>query len=224
MPEKVKIQDFIELDYTGKLADGTVFDTTIEDIAKINNLFSESRKYTPATICVGEKQLLSGLDAQLEGREIGQEFTITIPPEKAFGKRDIKKMRLVPASTFKEHKVSPQPGLVVDVDGEQGTITRVSGGRIIVNFNHPLAGKEVTYNVKIIRKINDDKEKISAFLSTLLGMPQEKITVEVQENKAKVTLPVNFPVQMSTVLTRKLIELTNLKEIVWEKKEGSKNH
>ena len=222
MADKIKNHDFVELDYTGKLADGLVFDTTKEDVAKENNLESEGRKYAPNTVCVGEAQLLPGLDAQLEGREIGESFTVTLSPENAFGKRDIKKMRIVPMSTFKEHNVQPQPGLQVDMDGERGIISRVSGGRVIVNFNHPLAGKEVTYDVKIHRKINDNQVKVTSFLSMMLGMPKDKMTVEVKEDKAKVILPVDFPIQISTMLTQKLVEVTGLKDVLFEKKEVEK--
>ena len=53
MAEKVKEHDFVKVNYTGKLADGTVFDTTEEKIAKENKLFSPKMNYSPATVCVG---------------------------------------------------------------------------------------------------------------------------------------------------------------------------
>lgn len=222
MTEKVKEKDFVKVDYTGKLNDGSVFDTTDEKVAKENNLFSENRKYSPVTVCIGEKQILPGLDEQLDGKEIGKEYTVTLPAEKAFGKRDIKKLKIVPMSTFREHKIAPQPGLQVDMDGEMGLITRVSGGRIIVNFNHPLAGKEITYQFKINEKITDMKEKLVSFLSSTLRLPEDKMEVEVKEDKATVTLPMEFPLQITSILAQKLMELTGLKDILLEKK-GLKN-
>lgn len=219
MGETIKEKDFVEVDYTGKLADGVVFDTTVEEIAKKNDLFSKEMKYGPATICVGEKQILPGLDEELVGKELGKEYAINLLPEKAFGKRDIKKLKIVPLSTFKEHQVQPQPGLQIDIDGEMGTINRVSGGRVIVNFNHPLAGKEVIYTFKINRKIEDTKEKIIAFLNTTLRAKKEALKIEIKENKAEIELPLALPAEFRNALAEKLAELTNLKEIQFKSKE-----
>lgn len=216
MTDKIAHHDFIELDYTGKLADGTVFDTTSERIAKQHNLPTENRQFASPIICVGEQQLLPGLDKELEGKEVGKSYTITLSPEQAFGKRDIKKMKIIPMSTFYEHKTEPHPGLQIDVDGEMGLVTRVSGGRVMVNFNHPLAGKEVIYEVKILRKITDSKEQILAFLNTSFQIAKEKMTVEIADGKAMVTLPVQLPAQFTDAIGRKLAELTGMKEVLFK--------
>ncbi|MBI4980359.1 peptidylprolyl isomerase [Candidatus Woesearchaeota archaeon] len=219
MTDQVKHHDFVEVDYTGRLADGTVFDTTIEDVAKMNNFFSEKQKFGPIIICVGEQQILPGLDTSLIGKEIGTEFTITLTPEHAFGRRDIKNLKIVPMSTFKQHKMEPYPGLQIDVDGQMGTVMRISGGRVTVNFNHPLAGKEVVYEVKVHRKLTDTTEQIIAFLNTSLKVPADKISVELKEESANVTMPLNFPEQLNEMIGKKLAELTGLKEIKIGKKE-----
>jgi FKBP-type peptidyl-prolyl cis-trans isomerase SlyD len=213
MVEKVQKGDFLEIDYTGKLTDGSVFDTTMEKVAKENDLHSKKMQYSSATICVGEQQVLPGLDQALIGKEIPGSFTVNLQQENAFGKRDVKNIRIVPASTFKEHNVQPQPGLRVDVDGQQGTITRVSGGRIIVNFNHPLAGKEVVYDVTINKKVTDHQEQIVSFLNTTFRVPKEQVKVEVKEEKAEVTLPMALPPQIKQPLGEKLAELVKLKEV-----------
>ncbi|MBU0460023.1 MAG: peptidylprolyl isomerase [Nanoarchaeota archaeon] len=220
MTEKVNLHDFIVVDYTGKLKDGKIFDTTVEQVAKDNGFYEEKMKFGSATICVGEQQILPGLDQQLIGKEVGESFTVELGPEQAFGKRDVKKMRIMPISAFKEHNMQPQPGLQIDVDGQIGTITRVSGGRIIVNFNHPLAGKEVVYEVKISKKIIDHSEKIIAFLNTTLKIPEDKIKVEITEEKATVSLPTELPAQFTDIVAQKLAGLVKLKEIkfVAEKK------
>lgn len=234
MPETINEHDFIELNYTGKLPDGTVFDTTEETVAKENDLPTENRQFKPAVICVGEQQILPGLDAELVGKEIGKDYTITLPPEKAFGKRDIKKMKIIPSSTFKEHKMDPRPGLQIEVDGEMGTVTRVAGGRIIVNFNHPLAGREVIYQIKINRKVTDQKEQITTFLNTTLRIPLEQIKVEITdgkseegvegkskegEKKAIVEMPMQLPPQFTDAVGKKLAELVKLKSVEFKTPE-----
>jgi len=103
--------------------------------------------------------------------------------------------------------------LQVDVDGEVGTITRVSGGRVIVNFNHPLAGKEVIYDFKILKKVEDKSEQIKSFLNSAMRIPKDKINVILKEDIAEVSLPMNLPEQLTGMIGKKLAELTSLKEI-----------
>ena len=131
-------------------------------------------------------------------------------------------MKIVPMSTFKEHKMQPQPGLQIDVDGEIGTVTRVSGGRVIVNFNHPLSGREVTYTIKINKKIMDKEEQITAFLNTSMRIPKENIKIEVKEEKATVIVPFELPPQITDALGQKLAELTGLNEVIFSKEEVKK--
>ena len=213
MAEKVQKGDFVELDYTGSLPDGTIFDTTLAAVAKEQKIFSEKTTFAPAVVCIGEKQILSGVDQHLTDKEIGKSFIIKLPPEEAFGKRDVKKIKMLPTSTFKEHNVQPHPGLQIDVDGELGTIMRMAGGRIMVNFNHPLAGKDVQYEVTINRKVTDQEEQIKAFLHTTLRLPQDKIAVSMKENAAEVKIPFALPPQFTDALAKKLSEITKGKEV-----------
>ncbi|MAF99374.1 MAG: peptidylprolyl isomerase [Nanoarchaeota archaeon] len=209
----VENHDFIEIDYTGKFPDGKVFDTTIESIAKENDVHSDKVRYSPAIICIGEKQVLPGLDAKLLNKEIGKEHEISLTAEEAFGKRDVKKMRIVPISEFQQHKVQPQPGLQIDMDGEIGVVSRVSGGRVIVNFNHPFAGRDVVYTVKIIKKITEPKEQITSFMNSVLRIPKDSIKVDITEKTAKIGLPVELPAQVTEAFSQKLTEITELEKI-----------
>ncbi len=213
MAEIIKEHDFVEVDYTGKLIDGAIFDTTLSDVARKNNLYSEKALYQPASICVGEGQLLQGLDKHLVGKEVGRSYTAVLQPEEAFGKRDIHQMKIVPMSTFNEHKVPPQPGLQINVDGEVGVITKVSGGRVIVNFNHPLAGKEVKYEFTVRRRIDDKKEQVLTYLSASMKIPKTNVKVDVKEDKAYVDLPFELPPQAAQILAKKLVTLTKLKGV-----------
>jgi len=214
MSEKIKDQDFIELDYTGQLADGKVFDTTHEEIAKKNNLFSPQMNYKPLIVCVGEQQLVPGLDQALIDKEIGQEYKIDLKPEQAFGKKDVKKIKLVPISEFQKQNIQPHPGLQIDMDGEVGTVLRASGGRILVNFNHPFAGREITYQIKINKKVTDKDVQISSFLELSLNLTN--IKTEIKEDKAIITLPAELPEPLQQLLSDKLKEITNLKEITFQ--------
>ena len=213
MAEKIQHHDFIEIDYTGKLTDGTVFDTTVEAVAKQSGIGNEKTKFAPHVVCVGERQVLPGLDDSLEEKEVGSKFEVNISSENAFGKRDVKKMKIVPISVFKEHKVQPQPGLQIDVDGDRGIVSRVAGGRVIVNFNHPLAGKEVVYEVEIKRKVTDKAEMLSTFINSTLRIPLSQIQVSVNGDEAEVKMPIQFPEQFTSEIGKKLSELVKLKEV-----------
>ena len=200
--EKVSKKDFIEIDYTGKLADGTVFDTTDAQTAKKHDL---PRKNHQLIICVGENQVIPGLDEALIGKELNKEYTVTVPAEKAFGRKDAKNIRLVPLRIFHQQKIMPQPGLQVNVDGNIATVLRVSGGRILVDFNHPLAGREITYDLKIKKKITNKKEQIENYLKQVFPFP---LAVSVKEDKATVALPQELPKEIAAELSKKLKELT----------------
>ncbi len=223
MTEKLQRHDFVELDYTGKLADGAIFDTTNEQIAHQSKLPHQHGSLHSPIVCIGERQVLPGLDQDLEGKEVGKEYSVVLPPELAFGKRDVKNLRIIPMGTFKEHKVQPQPGLQVDVDGERGIVTSIAGGRVVVNFNHPLAGKEITYTYTVKRKITDTAEKVKSFLSSMLGMPQDNLNVAMHGEKAVVTLPMQLPQQFTDMLGKKLTDINVVKTVEFVMKEsGSK--
>ncbi len=220
MTEKLQRHDFVELEYTGKLTNGTIFDTTNEQVAHNSNLPHHHGSLHSPIVCVGERQVLLGLDQDLEGKEVGKEYTVVLPPELAFGKRDIKNLRIIPMGTFKEHKVQPQPGLQVDVDGERGIVTSIAGGRVVVNFNNPLAGKEIVYTYTVKRKITDAGEKIKAFISSMLGQPSDTVSVAVHDEKAVVTLPLQMPQQFTDMLGKKLTEINVVKAVEFVIKEN----
>ena len=203
--EKIKKYDFIEIEYTGKIKeDNIVFDTTDEKVAKENNLETHSG-YGPIIICVGEEQLLKGIDKHLEGKETGKEYDIEIKPEDAFGKKNAKLIQLIPTSKFKQQKVQPMPGMQMNIDGMVGTIKTVASGRTLVDFNHPLSGKELFYKIKINRKVTDDKEKLQGYLKLSLGTKDFEIVME--NNNAKIKLKNPIPKEAEERLAEKITEL-----------------
>lgn len=216
---KILLHDFIEIEYTGKFTDGTIFDTTSKEIAEKNNIFSPQIKYKPAIVCIGEKQLIPGLDNALLNKEVGKTYTIELKPEEAFGRKDIKKIKLVPPAEFQKQNIQPQPGMQIDMDGEIGRVIRSSGGRILVNFNHPFAGREVVYEIKVNKKIIDKETKLKSFLELSFNMPN--IKAEVKEDKAIVTLPMELPKPLQEELSKKLKEIIKLKEVSFKKEETS---
>jgi FKBP-type peptidyl-prolyl cis-trans isomerase SlyD len=199
---------------------GAVFDTTIESVAKKNNL--RTKEYRPVTICIGEHQIIKGIDKSLVGKETGKKIIVNVAPEEAFGKKDAKLIRLVPLKTFHKQQVTPMPGLQVNIDGTVATVLRVSGGRVLVDFNHPLAGKEVTYDIDIKRIVTDKKEQLESMMKLLMPF---KTSVSVHNNKAAITAEHELPKEFSDAIAKKLKELTELDiEFKHEKKEENEQN
>ncbi len=159
------------------------------------------------TYCIGEGQVVPGLDKALEEKEVGKEYEIELKPEEAFGKKDVKLIKLVPTSIFAKQKISPFPGLSVNIDGMFGIIKTVTGGRTLVDFNHPLSGKEIKYKFKIDKIIKDDKEKIEKFLSAALNLKKELFDVELKNQEAKITLKIDLPKGIQDAIGKKIMEL-----------------
>ncbi|MBI2671612.1 peptidylprolyl isomerase [Candidatus Woesearchaeota archaeon] len=179
---KIKKGEFIEVDFVGRIKDtNEIFDLTKEDTAKENNIYNSDFQYKPVIICVGEGHLLKGLDEKLIGKEEGK-HKIELKTEEAFGKKDLKLLRLVPVNIFRKENLKPFPGLNVNIDGIIGTIRSVSGGRVIVDFNHPLAGKDLFFDLEIKRIVKDDKEKVESLVSKL----SKEFEVNIKEKKAEV--------------------------------------
>ena len=155
MDSKINNNDFIELDYTGKVEnEAIIFDTTNEKVAKDNGIYRQGMHYHGIIVCVGHSHVVKGLDEDLVGKEAGKEYTVNIPAEKAFGKKSGKLLQLIATQKFFKDNIQPVPGLQVNVDGNVGVIKTVTGGRTLVDFNHPLASRNVEYSYKINKIIH----------------------------------------------------------------------
>ena len=216
---QIKEKDFIELEYTGKLKEeNLVFDTTSEEVAKANDIFEEKAEYKPIVVCVGQGQVIKGLDKSLIGKETEKDYTVEVSAEEAYGKKNIKLIQLISTSKFRKQNIQPMPGLQVNIDGTMGVIKTVSGGRTLVDFNHPLAGKDLTYNIKINKVVTDDKEKINSILKLHLGVADAEIKVE--NKKATIETKQEIPKEIHEELKKKIKELLpSLEEITIKKLE-----
>lgn len=160
--EKLQEGDFIEIEFTGKTKDeGEIFDSNIkEDLEKVGSKQAEKAK--PYIYGLGQGMFLQGLDEELIGKTPG-EYSIDLPVEKAFGKRQQEKIKKMPEKVFQNQQQKPQKGMFYNFDGELGKVISVSGGRVLVDFNNPVAGKDVTYKIIVKRKVTDLNEKVAAF-------------------------------------------------------------
>jgi len=188
----VKNGEFIKLEYTGKITEtDEIFDTTDGDLAEEKGIHSDKKTYGPISIIVGGGHVLKGMETELEGMEAGEEKTIQLAPEEAFGERDPGMIQLVPMSEFKKQGIKPQVGMAITSEGNTGIIRSVSGGRVRLDFNHELAGKNLEYQVKVVEIIEDDTEKIRSLIDLHYPAPNldsEKHQVTIEDDKVIIAM------------------------------------
>ena len=181
----------LKMNYTGrKKDDQTVFDTTLEEIAKQDGIYDENVIYKPCLVIIGKRWLPEGLEDQLIGLKPGDKKTIEIEAKKGFGLHDRSKIRLIQRREFQRLQIKPKVDMKVELGGQIGRILKVSSSRVKVDFNHDLAGHDLAYEVEIIKKITDIKEQLVALLERRLpGVDFSKTKIEVEGKKLVVTLP-----------------------------------
>ena len=211
----VQKNDFIEIEFTGK-ANNEIFDTTKKEEAKKIGIEADVK---PIIVSVGNEMLLKGLDENIEGKEIEKQYSIKISPEKAFGPRNPSLIKTIPIKVFKEKNMNPVPGLTLQMDNYLAKVLSVSGGRVIVDFNNPLAGKEIEYDFKILRKVEDVKEKINALQDFFF---RNKFEFTINEKDKKVIFKEEKLLQFLQIFGAKFKEITGLTFEIEIKKEEAK--
>ena len=137
---QAKNGDIVQVDYTGTLENGTVFDTSVGG--------------EPLNFTLGEGQVIPGFEQAVLGMKVGESKTFTIPADEAYGQYRDDLVQVInredlPAGLdpeVGEQLQGPRPGGGTGV----GTITNVTNTTITVDFNNPLAGKDLTFEIKLI--------------------------------------------------------------------------
>ncbi|MBN2463768.1 MAG: peptidylprolyl isomerase [Dehalococcoidia bacterium] len=136
-----KYGDTVQVHYTGKLADGTVFDSSVER--------------GPLEFTVGSGQLIEGFDNAVLGMKVGEKKTVTIPVDEAYGPH--RDEQVVEISREKlPSDLTPEVGQQLVMTQSDGTeivvvITEVSDETITIDANHPLAGKDLTFEIELVK-------------------------------------------------------------------------
>jgi FKBP-type peptidyl-prolyl cis-trans isomerase 2 len=137
---QAKKGDIVQVHYTGKLEDGTVFDT--------------SRSRHPLQFTIGKGQVIEGVEQAVDGMNIGEAKTATIPAEKAYGPRRDDMIVTVNRDQFPSD-VKPDVGQRLEITQENDqvilvTVTDSTEATITLDANHPLAGKALTFNLELV--------------------------------------------------------------------------
>ena len=139
MSEEAKAGDRVAVQYTGKLEDGTVFDS--------------NQGAEPLEFNLGKGEVIPGFDKGLQGLKVGEEQTLKIAPEEAYGPRD--EELVIPVKTEIFGETTPEEGMEVALRGQDGTVfngrvAAIEGETVKVDLNHPLAGQTLVFDVKIV--------------------------------------------------------------------------
>ncbi len=207
---KVEDGDVIEINYVGRIkSSGEVFDLTDKETAEEENVDTENMELGPVKILLGEGYLLKGLEKRMKDMEVGEKETIEVPKKDAFGSRKSSNIKTISEREFKNYDVTPRRGMPVEVDGKRGKILTVSNGRVKVDFNHPLAGRDLEYDVEITRKIEDMEEKVEAVMDFYIDHEYE---IEVDEGSIKVELEEEIPEELCDKLEEEVEKLNDVEK------------
>lgn len=138
--EQAKSGDTVKVHYTGKLEDGTVFDS--------------SRGRDPLEFELGAGQVIPGFEEAVAGMKPGEEKSVTIPADEAYGPRRDEMVVKVDREQFPDH-IEPQPGqqlqMVQNGQAMVVTVQDVSEENVILDANHPLAGKDLNFDLELVK-------------------------------------------------------------------------
>jgi len=187
----IKPGDFLLLNFTLKVKEsGQTVDTTYDAVAKDSHIHREDTPYGPRFIILGEGWLPKGLEDSLVGIDVGKQTTVELPPEKGYGARDPAKMRLVPLRRFRDKQIDPVPGAEIDLDGRPAVVRAVGAGRVQVDYNHPLAGRTLIYDVSVEKVLEDENEKILNVISKRIPeVDKTKFAVERSRKELTIDVP-----------------------------------
>ncbi|MFB6144924.1 MAG: peptidylprolyl isomerase [Candidatus Nanohaloarchaea archaeon] len=213
--------DLVLVDYVGKV-DGEIFDLSDEEKAKEEGVYQENREYNPIPVLIGENYVIEGFEEALLDMEVGDEKEVDIPSEKAYGERSSDEIETYPEKEFKRQDVNVRVGETVMIGNKQGKVLSKGSGRIKIDFNHPLAGKDLTYWVRVNEKVEDDEEIARNIFEYRLGHGE----IEFEDGKATIIHKHEddhghghshrFPDEVKDAIREEILEYTDLEEVEFD--------
>jgi len=150
--KQAKQGDTVKIDYTGKLQDGTVFDSTREGMECDSEECGCGSG--PRELTIGAGEFLAVVEDALIGMKPGETKSIVIPAEDAFGEYDVERVFTIPRADLPQD-LKPEVGdeiVLVNEDDEELAVVVVDVDEEEITFdsNHPLAGEEVSYEFELV--------------------------------------------------------------------------
>ena len=154
---KVKQGDRVKINFTGRLEDGTIFDTTIEEAGCTSDGCASDDcgcETGPMEITIGSESFFPQIEAALVGMTPGEKKTIVIPAEDAFGDYDEENIITLGRDQFPDD-LAPEVDMDLELNGEDGesivgTVVEVTDENVTLDANHPLAGEDLTFDLELV--------------------------------------------------------------------------
>jgi peptidylprolyl isomerase len=209
--KKVEEGNFVLLKMTARTQKGKIFRVSSEEDAIKAGIYEEEKAkqgyYTPEFVIVGKPGFLNeGLTETLKDMNFFEKKSVRIPPTKAFGKRDPQKIERIGIAKFRKLNDGKNPEYGQDFTnkkGQRGVITNIIQGKVVIDYNHPLAGQSIDYNLEIVDKIDEFSDKIEYFMISK-GIPKENaaefIINHAKDKTLEITVPKMFLFQNLTYL------------------------
>ncbi|WP_069807450.1 peptidylprolyl isomerase [Vulcanisaeta thermophila] len=200
--------DYVLLEYTVIDKDSNkVVETTVEERAREAGIYRPDEVYEPRLIIIGETRLFEPLEQALLNANEGQEVTVEVPPEKAFGQRDPSKVKVISIREFYRYGKLPRVGDVVEVNNQQARVVSITGGRVTLDFNHPLAGKTLIVTAKVVKKLETIQDRVRYIIKQYIPrIEPDRVVVDVSQDNSVITikLPIEtlFMENMGTLRAR----------------------
>lgn len=149
----VKVGSIVEVEYEGRLKEGILFDTNNEKLAKEENIWNPDRKYELLKFKVGEGQVIKGLDEGVIEMMEGDEKIIKISPEDGYGYKSDNFVREVDKKFFKGGDVKEGTVVLLKINNEErpAFVVKAYEDKCLLDFNHPLAGFDLIFKVKMLK-------------------------------------------------------------------------
>lgn len=151
----IETGDEVVIEYVGRDDDGTVFDTSREDAAAESGLAEAQpeREFTPLTVSVGAGEVIAGIEEALPGLDEGDTESVEVPPEKGYGEWSEEHVREYETDELAATLGGQRPEVGQYVETEQGAaaeITDVADDISKVDFNPPLAGETLHFELEVV--------------------------------------------------------------------------
>jgi FKBP-type peptidyl-prolyl cis-trans isomerase 2 len=187
----VSEKSLVYIDYSATTKDdGIVFDTTMSEVAKDSGIYKEGDRYEPMLVAIGWNWLLGALEEELIGMKVGDSKTVEVPPEKGAGQKDPSKVKMIAKTKLAKHGTRPVKGQQITFGNERGVITAVLGRQVRVDFNSPLAGRTLEFDVTLRRIVSDPEDKLRAVVKRRMpGIPDEDFKFSIAKKIVTIEMP-----------------------------------
>lgn len=219
---KIKMGDFIKISYNLKVKEtAQLIETTDEAFAKKEGIYDEKQFYGPRLMIVGnDETYLKRLSNEILDKEVGAKLRVEIPPDETFGQRDPAKIKTLGRKELIAKNILPEIGKQIQWGNQNGIIRSSVGGRVRVDFNHPLVGQTIIYDLEIVEKITTFKKKIESLIDFRMpGIEINKFKITDEPGKLTIIIPEDILTKDPYIQFRKIRIANDVNKYFTDRKE-----